>query len=523
MSRISDLAGFSTALSTTEDLSVGIITASSFSGNLTGTASLASNLTGTPDTTVNNLTGVAATFTGNVSIAGTLTYEDVSNVDSVGLITARKGIQVLSDGVNITGIATVGTALSLAGGVALEMGTTADEAGSFIMYNDSNRFFEINPEVATKSVNIRNFGTNAGDIRISSRDAVEISGGAGGTGDYSIRASSTGEAELYQQVGGISGPSELRLTTDEGGVIITGVCTATSFSGNISGNTTVSGVATATRFGGFDSLVSTASSDKTTYLVTVADKTADHRYFGSGSSSGYFLDGKQSPIVKLTPGKTYFFDQGDSSNGSHPLRFYLESDKTTQYTDGITAGSISAGTAGAGVTVVVGDTTPSVLHYQCSSHGYMGNAVTNDSTVVNTNYDSRFGGFLKESVTVTAGKLSDNTNIDLSNGNLFLFTTAETTTSTPNLRYDGSTSLNNKMDIGETVSVTIVTTAAAAGYAATVNIDGATVGTNSGTLNWTGGSAPDEGGSSGVDIYAYTIMKTASAKYTVIATKTQTS
>ena len=297
MSRISDLAGFTTAISTTEDLSVGIITASSFSGNLTGdvtgTASLASNLTGTPDTTVNNLTGVAATFTGNVSIAGTLTYEDVSNVDSVGLITARKGIQVLADGVNITGIATVGTALSLAGGVALEMGTTADEAGSFIMYNDSNRFFEIGPEVATKSVNIRNFGTNAGDIRISSRDAVEISGGAGGTGDYSIRASSTGEAELYQQVGGISGPSELRLTTDEGGVIITGVCTATSFSGNISGNTTVSGVATATRFAGFDSLVSTASSDKTTYLVTVDTKTADHRYFGSGSSSGYFLDGKQ--------------------------------------------------------------------------------------------------------------------------------------------------------------------------------------------------------------------------------------
>ena len=105
------------------------------------------------------------------------------------------------------------------------------------MYNDSDRFFEIGPEVATKSTNIRNFGTNAGDIRISSRDAVEISGGAGGTGDYSIRASATGEAELYQQVGGISGPSELRLTTDEGGIIITGVCTATSFSGDISNAT----------------------------------------------------------------------------------------------------------------------------------------------------------------------------------------------------------------------------------------------------------------------------------------------
>ena len=60
------------------------------------------------------------------------------------------------------------------------------------------------------------------------------------------------------------------------------------------------------------------------------------------------------------------------------------------------------------------------------------------------------------------------------------------------------------------------------GYAATVHIDGNTVGTNGGTLNWTGGSAPSAGGASGVDIYAYTIMKTASSTYTVIATLTTT-
>ena len=39
------------------------------------------------------VTGVS-TFSGNVSIGGTLTYEDVTNVDSVGLITARSGIEV---------------------------------------------------------------------------------------------------------------------------------------------------------------------------------------------------------------------------------------------------------------------------------------------------------------------------------------------------------------------------------------------------------------------------------------------
>ena len=43
-----------------------------------------------------NVSG-AATFTGNVTIGGTLTYEDVTNIDSVGLITARKGI--ISSGV----------------------------------------------------------------------------------------------------------------------------------------------------------------------------------------------------------------------------------------------------------------------------------------------------------------------------------------------------------------------------------------------------------------------------------------
>ena len=53
-----------------------------------------------------NVTGTAATFSGNVSIAGTLTYQDVSNIDSVGMVTARKGIQVLADGINAVGIVT---------------------------------------------------------------------------------------------------------------------------------------------------------------------------------------------------------------------------------------------------------------------------------------------------------------------------------------------------------------------------------------------------------------------------------
>ena len=71
----------------------GVVTATQFSGNATG-------LSGTPDITVRNITGVAATFT------GVLTYEDVTNIDSVGIITARTGIKVLAGGINAVGVVT---------------------------------------------------------------------------------------------------------------------------------------------------------------------------------------------------------------------------------------------------------------------------------------------------------------------------------------------------------------------------------------------------------------------------------
>ena len=127
-------------------------------------------------------------------------------------------------------------------------------------------------------------------------------------------------------------------------------------------------------------------------------------------------------------------------------------------------------------------------------------------------------GLLREGVKITAGKLSDNTNIDLENGMVHLFTTQETTTSTPNIRFSSSVTLNDVMQIGESIAVTIITTAAAGGYSAQLTIDGAAV-----TENWVGGSAPSDGGSSGVDIHAYTIIKTASATFTVIGNQSKTS
>ena len=84
---------------------VGVVTASGgFSGALTGNVTgNATGLSGTPNIVVGSVTGTTASFSGNVSVGGTLTYEDVTNIDSVGLVTARSGLKVTSGGASFVG------------------------------------------------------------------------------------------------------------------------------------------------------------------------------------------------------------------------------------------------------------------------------------------------------------------------------------------------------------------------------------------------------------------------------------
>ena len=99
----------------------GVATAASFSGNLTGNAT---GLSGTPDITVRNIVGVGATF------SGTLNYEDVTNIDSVGLITARAGVKVLGAGVTAAGVSTFHNDLHVAGVVEKVAAATTYQSGN---------------------------------------------------------------------------------------------------------------------------------------------------------------------------------------------------------------------------------------------------------------------------------------------------------------------------------------------------------------------------------------------------------
>tara|TARA_B100000989_G_C19531846_1_gene470464 strand:+ start:1047 stop:6965 length:5919 start_codon:yes stop_codon:yes gene_type:complete len=103
------------------------------------------------------------------------------------------------------------------------------------------------------------------------------------------------------------------------------------------------------------------------FAVTVDSKTANHVYSG-GSGNAYYIDGTESPIINLKLGRTYRFTLSSSDMSSHPFRFYYDAAKNTQYTTGVTTTSTYA-------EITITEATPPVLHYQCSSHGYMGHAL----------------------------------------------------------------------------------------------------------------------------------------------------
>ena len=204
------------AVTTTKGLNVGgACTSTSFvgpltgnvTGDVTGTASNATQaeaLTGTPDITVRNVTGVAATFT------GVLTYEDVTNVDSVGMVTARGGLEIGAAGVGgtitsqgnaiLSGITTVGTGLSFADGVKACFGN----AGDLQIYHDGAHSF-------IKDAGTGNLRLGANDLRIQTDDFAE---------NY-ILGTKNGSVAIYYDNG-------VKLETLSTGVEVTGVTSTTS-------------------------------------------------------------------------------------------------------------------------------------------------------------------------------------------------------------------------------------------------------------------------------------------------------
>ena len=124
---------------------------------------------------------------------------------------------------------------------------------------------------------------------------------------------------------------------------------------------------------------------------------------------------------------------------------------------------------------------------------------------------------LAEKVTIAATGTTGTVNFDVITQAVLYHTSASAGNFTVNFRGDGSNSLNNIMDTGESITVAFLTTNTGTPYYNNaVTIDGSSV-----TPEWSGGTAPSSGNANSVDIYTYTIIKTGDAAFTAFAGQTQ--
>ena len=108
-------------------------------------------------------------------------------------------------------------------------------------------------------------------------------------------------------------------------------------------------------------------------------------------------------------------------------------------------------------------------------------------------------------------------NVSLKSEAIRFFTANQTANRTINFRADGSTTLNSIMEIGQSMTCAILMTQGSTPYYLNAyQVDGSSV-----TPKWSGGTAPSAGNASSIDSYSFTIIKTADATFTVLASLTQ--
>jgi hypothetical protein len=424
--------------------STGIITAVSFVGDgagLTGIASTDNIITGTAATFntypvdinagmtvagVSSFTGAisgsTANFSGNVTVGGVLTYEDVKNVDSLGIITARSGVDV-------DDFLDVGSNIKL-GNAGVITATTFKGDGDFVE-------LDVDGHTNLDNVNVAGVATFASTV-----NATLFSG-----------ASQIGIQSAGTQIG--AGITQLNFVGTGNTFAVNGTTVDISIAGGGGGtgaggtwSTYTAGIATNKSIGVHTSSLDDndlqgigASSIDTTITVTVGTDTV-----GGQSTGVFYLDGVEKPaLFELNKRHTYTFDQSDNTNevyggANHPLMFSLgpggDHNSHGHYITGVTykldgvnktmaqyVSGFNAATVRQVVWTIPAD-APALLYYWCHHHTGQGNsfAVSNgmakgmyisngmiihDNTLNDNHYiGTAFNGLMAGPVTI--------------NGNLFI-------------------------------------------------------------------------------------------------------
>jgi hypothetical protein len=150
--------------------------------------------------------------------------------------------------------------------------------------------------------------------------------------------------------------------------------------------------------------------------------------------------------------------------------------------------------------------------YTIKTNGALTNPTITDGSLKDTVVKG-----LEEDISIVASSASATINLDINTASILYYTSSASANHTLNIRYSASASLDSKLPTNDAVTVVWMNTNGTTAYRPTViQVDGTTV-----TPLWQGGTAPSAGNASSVDVYTFTIIKTASATYTVLGSQTQ--
>jgi len=202
-------------------------------------------------------------------------------------------------------------------------------------------------------------------------------------------------------------------------------------------------------------------------------------------------------------------------NASAVVKHVLTSDDLIYFRDGVVNGVTLTGTQ-----TLTNKTLTAPIISSVFNTGTVTFPTTTDTLVGRTTTDTLTNKTIlsaRETISVSATAATGTINFDVINQSILYYTTNATANWTLNIRGNSTNTLNSIMAIGESITVVFMATQGATAYYATsFTIDGVSV-----TPKWQNAVAAVNGNASSVDVYSYTIVKTASATYTVFASQTR--
>lgn len=226
---------------------------------------------------------------------------------------------------------------------------------------------------------------------------------------------------------------------------------------------------------------------------------------GSGANSDITsLSGLTTP---LSPA------QGGTGSNTVPSNGRIPIGNGTNYTSATL-------TAGSGISITNGAGSITITNAASSFDPTANNTFTGRQTFTgSTSALAAVVNNIAETTTVSATAATGTVNYDVTTQSVVYYTTNASGNWTLNLRGNGTTSLDTLLSTGQSITVAFLATqGGTAYYNNVVQVDGTTGGV---TTRWQGGTAPTAGNTSSIDVYTYTIIKTGSATFTVLASQTK--